>query len=776
MSGLCLFPWAGRMRGAVGAWRRSFAAGLWLGVIVALTACGGGSDPAKAPRAEFGDLAAADRNGAGTSSGGIDIALQAVIQPFKQGSITSTDNPLDIAINGRGLFQLSDGLSLTTYSRIGQFTIDREGFIVDHSGHKLLGYKADPTGQIQPGLVLPLRLPTGISPRPTTSVSLQLNLDSTSPVTRRSVVPPNIRFSDATTYNNTTSLTVYDAKGQPIVLTFYYQRVTHYDETAGTFDTWNVYATANGTPLNGTVGAPAALTRLTFSRDGTTVTAPRTPVDMPIPASTHADGVSTLAIPDPNDPKALPIQLDLSRLTQFGSPFGVTDLAQNGHSAGQLASIAVEPNGIVNARFSNDQTRAAGQIELAIFRNMQGLQPVGTNMLSRTVASGEPMTGVPGEGILGVLQGGGREEPSGGLTGELVSMIIGDRVSHVVETSNPLDAAILGEGYFQFSDGAALRSYGRQGHLAIDRDGFIVSGEDGHYLLGVPADESGRLLPVSPRPLRFLQSTIKAAATRSISMEMNLDSTKPITMPAAAEPTIDFDNADTYNSAISLTVFDAKGAPIALTFYYQRASIFDEAAGTPDTWHVFVTANGTPLVGTPGAPGASARLTFSRDGSVMTEPTAAIPLPIPASVNADGVSTLAIPEANSPNAAAETIKLDLSRLTQFAATFWVSDIRQDGYPSGRLFAVDIVRSDGLIQMLFTNGERRSVGQIQLARFDHPRQLQRLPTGRWFATPAAGTPVVGAPGRDGLGVLWGGALEVTAPTDLSAKPDVTHSLH
>lgn len=776
MSGSCLVPWAGRTLGAVGAWRRSFAAGLWLGATVALTACGGGSDPATTSRAEFGDLAAAAPNGADTSSGGVDIALQAAIQPFRQGSITSTENPLDIAINGRGLFQLSDGLGLTTYSRNGQFKIDREGFIVDHSGHKLLGYKADQTGQIQPGLVLPLRLPTGISPRPTTSVSMQLNLDSTQPVTWRAGVSPNIKFSDATTYNNATSLTVYDAKGQPIALTFYYQRASAYDESTGTLDNWNFYVTANGTSLNGTVGAPAPLARLTFSRDGSTVTAPRTPVDMPIPASIRADGVGTLAIPDPNDPKALPIRLDLSRLTQFGSPFGATDLAQNGYSAGQLASIEVEQNGIVTVRFSNGQTRAAGQIVLAIFRDMQGLQRIGSNMLSRTPASGEPMSGVPGEGILGVLQGGALEEPSGGLTGELFSMTIGDRVSHILETSNPLDAAILGEGYFQFSDGAMLRSYGRQGHLSINRDGFIVSGDDGHYLLGVPADETGRLLAVSARPLRFLQSTIKAAATRSISMEMNLDSTKPITMPATAPPTIDFDNADTYNNATSLTVFDAKGAPIALTFYFQRASTFDESAGTLDTWNVFATANGTPLVGTPGAPEASARLTFSRDGSVVTEPTAAISLPIPASVNADGVSTLAIPAANTPNAAAETIKLDASRLTQFAAPFGVTDLRQDGYPSGSLLAVDMVRSDGQIRMVFTNGEQRSVGQIQLARFDHPRQLQRLPSGRWFATPAAGAPVVGAPGLDGLGVLWGGALEVPGPMDPSATPHVSLSLH
>ena len=73
-------------------------------------------------------------------------------QQFTQGSITATDNPLDIAISGRGFFQVSDGVSPTQYSRNGQFKVDRDGFVVNNAGYKLLGYTADVgTGAIQPG-------------------------------------------------------------------------------------------------------------------------------------------------------------------------------------------------------------------------------------------------------------------------------------------------------------------------------------------------------------------------------------------------------------------------------------------------------------------------------------------------------------------------------------------------------------------------------------------------------------------------------------------------
>jgi flagellar hook protein FlgE len=223
---------------------------------------------------------------------------------------------------------------------------------------------------------------------------------------------PMVDFANADTFNNATSLTLYDAKGQEIALTYYFQK-------AGT-DSWNVYATANGTPVAGTAAAPLPLTTITFAPDGSGPLSPSAPVLLDVPASTNAAGAQTMAIAG--------IGLDLSGATQFGSAFGVTDLGQDGYSAGQLTAIAIEPNGIVSARYSNGQSRPAGQIEIATFRNPQGLQPVGDNGWARTYASGDPIVGVPGDGNLGVLQAGALEESNVDLTGELVSMITAQRI------------------------------------------------------------------------------------------------------------------------------------------------------------------------------------------------------------------------------------------------------------------------------------------------------------------------------------------------------------
>jgi flagellar hook protein FlgE len=367
---------------------------------------------AKVSRAEFSDVYANALNGAGTNSVGIGTTLAAVSQQFTQGNITSTNNPMDLAISGAGFFQVSDGRNPIMYSRNGQFKVDRDGYVVNNDAQRLMGYPADGTGIIQPGNAVALRLPTaGINPQPTTEIEIEMNLDARSGVTAPTVGAA-IDFGDPTTYNNATSLTVYDAKGQDVALTYYFQKAAT--------DTWNVFVTANGVPVNGTAALPLATTTINFPANGGAPTAPVGPVSFDVPAAVNAVGAQTLAI--------LGVQLDIGGASQYGAGFGVTNLSQDGYAAGQLTGISIENNGIVMARYSNGQNKPAGQIELATFRNPQGLQPQGGNAWARGYASGDPILGVAGEGNLGVLQSGALEESNVDLTAELVSMITAQRI------------------------------------------------------------------------------------------------------------------------------------------------------------------------------------------------------------------------------------------------------------------------------------------------------------------------------------------------------------
>ncbi len=367
---------------------------------------------AKASRAEFADMYANAIGGGGSTSIGIGVNLTAVTQQFTQGNITSTENPLDVAINGNGFFQVSNG-SQTLYTRNGQFQADKNGNIISNAGLKLIGYPANAQGVIQPGAAVPLQLPTsGVQPQPTGQNVVELNLDARKAVTVQATAPL-IDFANANTYNDATSVTVFDAKGQDVALTYYFQK--------SATDTWNVFATANGTSVavDG-AGNPAPVTTINFPGNGGTPTSPVGSVTINIPTTTNAAGAATLAIPG--------VALDLTGATQFGSPFGVTSMTQDGYTAGQLSGLSIEKNGVVTATYSNGQSKPAGQIELATFRNTQGLSPLGGNLWARSFASGDPVVGTPASGNLGKLQAGSLESSNTDLTNELVNMITAQRV------------------------------------------------------------------------------------------------------------------------------------------------------------------------------------------------------------------------------------------------------------------------------------------------------------------------------------------------------------
>ena len=365
---------------------------------------------AKASRAEFADVYA-NAIGGTRNAIGIGVSVAAVAQQFTQGNITGTDNPLDIAINGGGFFQVRDPSGAMTYSRNGQFKVDNAGFIINNQGSRLMGFPADATGTIIPGATTALQMPTaGITPQVTTGIQMEMNLDARAGVTLPTAGAP-IDFADPSTYNNATSQTVYDVQGQEVALTYYFQK-------SGT-NTWNVYVAANGTPLATSGGNPAPSTTITFPTNGGTPTAPAGTVALDIPSVSNAVGAVTVPITG--------VALDLSGATQYGAQFGVTDLQQDGYSAGQLIGAQIDANGVISARYSNGETRPAGQLELATFRNPQGLQPMGGNAWVQTAASGGPIVGTPGSGNLGVLQAGALEESNVDLTAELVNMIVAQR-------------------------------------------------------------------------------------------------------------------------------------------------------------------------------------------------------------------------------------------------------------------------------------------------------------------------------------------------------------
>ncbi|MEY4753099.1 MAG: flagellar hook protein FlgE [Pseudomonadota bacterium] len=374
----------------------------------------------KASRAEFADMV----SGSGASTVGIGVRLQTVSQAFTQGGMTTTDNPMDLAISGTGFFQLKDDAGITYYGRNGQFKVNSDGYIVNNDGLRLQGYGANSQGTILPSSMVDLRLPNaGIAPQQTTQISMALNLDSRMSITKPAAATgTTIDFNDAKTFNNATSLSVFDVKGQEVALTVYFQKDS-VDTTTGEV-TWNAFATANGTPtsVDGN-GQPVAFTQVKFPLNGAAPSFPVGTISLDIPAtSTTVNGVTNQI-----SEAISGVKVDLSKATQFGAAFNVTELKPDGYAPGNLSDVKFEVDGTITARYSNGKTLSMGQVQLANFRNPQGLQPLGSNVWLANRLSGEPITGTPGAGSLGALQAGTLESSNVDLTAELINMIAAQR-------------------------------------------------------------------------------------------------------------------------------------------------------------------------------------------------------------------------------------------------------------------------------------------------------------------------------------------------------------
>ncbi len=367
----------------------------------------------KQSRAEFADVFANSITGGGGSQIGIGTNLATVAQQFTQGNITSTNNSLDIAINGNGFFRMSSN-GAVTYTRNGQFQLDKFGYIVDSASKRLTGYAADTNGNILSGAAVDLQINTAdIQPVATTEIEGTINLDS-----RNNPMPalPAFDPADPTTYNNSTAVTVYDSLGNSHTLQNFFRK------TAA--NTWDIFTTVDGAkvPASG-----AAIAQMTFTGTGVSPTITPTAPATGIPSVTFTP-MNSATPPAANGAAAVTATIDYSKSTQFGSAFSINALSQDGFTSGRLSGFNTSSDGTIVGRYSNGQSKNLGRVVLSSFTNPNGLQSLGGNAWAVSASSGPALTGAPGSGLLGVLQSSAVEDSNVDLTAELVNMITAQRV------------------------------------------------------------------------------------------------------------------------------------------------------------------------------------------------------------------------------------------------------------------------------------------------------------------------------------------------------------
>jgi flagellar hook protein FlgE len=363
----------------------------------------------KSSRATFADLVSATLGGgSSTTPVGLGVFLNDVQTSFSQGSLSNTGNTLDLAIDGTGFFELHDNAGVVSYTRAGQFEVNNLGEVVDPSGRFLQGYQASPTGVVL-GTVGNIVLSTAtVAPQATSTASIEANLNSAATV-------PAAAFdvTDATTYNFSNGISIYDTLGTQHQLRLYYVKTA-------TANTWDLYSQLDG-------GAAAARTDLVFNSSGVLTGGGAQTFSLTI-----AGGGAT--------PQS--VAMDFSAITQYGAASNLTNQTQDGFTSGSFQNLSVDSVGRVVAQFTNGQTRTLAQVVLSRFTNPNGLARSGENGFSETIDSGAPLAGAPTNNGLGRLISQTIEQSNVDLGKEFVDMIITQRAfqanSRAITTSDEM--------------------------------------------------------------------------------------------------------------------------------------------------------------------------------------------------------------------------------------------------------------------------------------------------------------------------------------------------
>ncbi|HEY2418484.1 MAG TPA: flagellar hook protein FlgE [Steroidobacteraceae bacterium] len=377
----------------------------------------------KSSNSDFAELFAVSPQGVSDTQIGNGVQLQQVEQQFSQGDIQTTGNSLDLALSGNGFFTVSSN-GASQYTRAGSFQTNSNGEVVNSAGQNLQVYAPTASGTFNTTSLTNLVIPTGDSaPAASTTAAMAFNLPAASTAPTATPFDP----TNANSYNQSTSMTLYDSLGAAHTASMYFVN------TGGS--TWDAYeyvdgAAVNTAPVKLTYSNSGALTGVTDAAGGTN------PAALSFGAYTPTTGAA-----------ALNVTFNLSDTTQYGNTFGVTSVTQNGFTTGQLSGVSVSSTGVVQANYTNGQSTALGQVAVANFANEQGLQQVGNTNWVQTFASGQPVNGQAGGSGVGLIESGSLEESNVDITAQLVNMITAQRAfqanAEMVSTENAITQTVI---------------------------------------------------------------------------------------------------------------------------------------------------------------------------------------------------------------------------------------------------------------------------------------------------------------------------------------------
>ena len=361
----------------------------------------------KASRANFSSVYA------GEQANGVQVS--SLTQNIGQnGSLQTTGRGMDAAIQGRGFFTTRDAQGVMNYTRVGIFSADKEGFLVDATGKKVQGYGKTVGGVL--GTMGDVQIPTGQIPAvASTEVSYVGNLSA-------DWQAPTVTPFDATnpaSYNMVKQSVVFDSLGTQHTVSQYFVKA------AAPANTVNVHYAFDG-------GAPTGTTKaLTFSAAGQ------------LPAGT----TQALTLTPTNGANPIAFDIEYDGTTMFAGEATTTTHRSDGYASGGFVGVELAEDGSIVAKYSNEQQQVVGTLAIATFPDEGALASVSDTAWVANAGSGAPLYSTPGVGLAGKLSKGTLEGSNVDITSELVGLMTSQRNyqanSKVITAENQMMQALM---------------------------------------------------------------------------------------------------------------------------------------------------------------------------------------------------------------------------------------------------------------------------------------------------------------------------------------------
>ena len=380
----------------------------------------------KSARAQFADLLSAFEGGSLVGRG---VRLTNVAPSFAQGVFQATGGTTDLSIQGEGLFIVNNPEGNSLYTRDGQFSLNKDGSLVNPSGFVAQGFPLDAQGELVGGLSgVTIGQGQSLLPDDTSQIAVAANLDART--ADSGAFPGGFAVGTTDTTENwfdesdfATTVTVFDTLGQAHDLSFLFRR----NGIVNGHTQWDYRVLIPDSDIN----AAATAGELTAVADGSLIFNDDGSLDvetiLDADTSTINDINITGLLNGAADIDILAADLSFLGSTQFANESVLNNFTQNGSTAGTLTGITVDTSGVITGQYSNGSVLPLFQLALADFPGIERLAPVGDNLFEQSSSSGDPIIGPPGRGGFGAILPGGLELSTVDVATEFVTMITAQR-------------------------------------------------------------------------------------------------------------------------------------------------------------------------------------------------------------------------------------------------------------------------------------------------------------------------------------------------------------